>query len=202
MIRIIQYIFRVFYPSLTWRVNTNKKILYLTFDDGPIPEVTPWVLEQLNIYNATATFFCIGDNVKKYPDIYNNILTQGHKTGNHTFSHLNGWKVPEKTYLENVTIAKEYIDSDLFRPPYGKITRSLIQSLKKEFRIVMWDVLSYDFDRRYDGNDCFQKVVRLSISGSIIVFHDSLKAKDRLQIALPQVLKHFSKKGYSFKALT
>ena len=202
MIRIIQYIFRVFYPSLTWRVNTNKKILYLTFDDGPIPEVTPWVLEQLNIYNATATFFCIGDNVKKYPDIYNNIISQGHKTGNHTFSHLNGWKVPEKYYLENVTIAKEYIDSDLFRPPYGKITRSLISSLKKEFRIVMWDVLSYDFDRRYDGNDCFQKVVRLSISGSIIVFHDSLKAKDRLQIALPQVLKHFSEKGYSFKALT
>ena len=202
MIRIIQYIFRVFYPSLTWRVKTNKKILYLTFDDGPIPEVTPWVLEQLNIYNATATFFCIGDNVKKHPDIYNNIISQGHKTGNHTFSHLNGWKVPEKTYLENVTIAKEYIDSDLFRPPYGKITRSLISSLKKEFRIVMWDVLSYDFDRRYDGNDCFQKVVRLSISGSIIVFHDSLKAKDRLQIALPQVLKHFSEKGYSFKALT
>ena len=202
MSRIIHYLLQNLFPTLIWKVKTREKILYLTFDDGPIPEVTPWVLEQLNIYNATATFFCIGDNVKKYPDIYSSIISQGHKTGNHTFSHLNGWTIPEKSFLENVKLAKEYIDSDLFRPPYGKITRSLIRSLKKEFRIVMWDVLSYDFDSCYNGDQCYKNVLRHSKQGSIIVFHDSLKAKDRLEFALPQVLDHFSKKGYSFNALT
>ena len=148
MHRSIQSLLPLVLPSLTWHIKTKAKVLYLTFDDGPVPEVTPWVLEQLEKYNAKATFFCIGDNVCKHQDIYKTISANGHATGNHTFTHLNGWKYQRLKYVEDVARAKQVIDSDLFRPPYGKLTPALIKELKKDFKIIMWDVLSYDFDKR------------------------------------------------------
>lgn len=176
-------------------------MLYLTFDDGPVPEVTPWVLEQLDKYNAKATFFCIGDNVKKHGDLYQVLLEKGHAVGNHTFTHLNGWKTSNSNYLEDVNQAKQVIATNMFRPPYGKIRPSMIKTLRKEFQIIMWDVLSYDFDKRLDGKACFEKVIHYAHKGSIIVFHDSIKANDRLRIALPEVLRYYSDKGFTFEKL-
>ena len=196
-----QLLLQFLFPSLTWRIKTKAKVLYLTFDDGPIPEVTPWVLEQLENYNAKATFFCIGDNVKKHPAIYQSISLKGHAIGNHTFTHLNAWRTDNIQYLEDTRLARQVIDSRLFRPPYGKITPALIQSLKKEYKIIMWDVLSYDFDIRFNGKSCMEKVIRHARPGSIIVFHDSIKAVDRLKQALPDILKHYSAKGYTFEKL-
>lgn len=202
MLSSIQYLLHLIFPFITWRIKTKEKILYLSFDDGPIPEVTPWVLEELNKFHAKATFFCIGDNVIKHPDIYNFLIANGHSIGNHTFTHLNGWKTSNTKYLEDVNQAKQVIASNLFRPPYGKIKLSMIKPLRKEFKIVMWDVLSYDFDRSLDGKGCFENVRRNAREGSIIVFHDSLKANDRLRIALPEVLKYYTDKGFTFEKLS
>jgi peptidoglycan-N-acetylglucosamine deacetylase len=190
-----------FFPSLKWKMPVKEKIIYLTFDDGPVPEITPWVLDELKKYNASASFFCIGDNVMKHRHIYNRILEHGHATGNHTFHHLNAWKVDSSLYIKDVEKANEVIGSSFFRPPYGKITPSLIRKLKKSFTIVMWDVLSYDFDISRHGNQCADLVIKKAQPGSIIVFHDSLKAEDRLRIALPKVLQHFSSEGYRFHSL-
>lgn len=197
----LQYILRLLFPSLTWRISTNQKVLYLTFDDGPIPEVTPWVLEQLAQYNAKVTFFCIGDNVNKYPDIYKLIIENGHSTGNHTHTHLNAWKNSHKNFMDDVQKAEKLIDTKLFRPPYGKITSPLIKALKKKFSIIMWDVLSYDYDSSKNAEYCLNKVKTNSRPGSIIVFHDSLKAELRLRGALPKVLEHFSGLGFTFEAI-
>ncbi len=197
----LQYILRLLFPSLTWRISTNQKVLYLTFDDGPIPEVTPWVLEQLAQYNAKVTFFCIGDNVNKYPDIYKLIIENGHSTGNHTHTHLNAWKNSHENFMDDVQKAEKLIDTKLFRPPYGKITSPLIKALKKKFSIIMWDVLSYDYDSSKNAEYCLNKVKTNSRPGSIIVFHDSLKAELRLRGALPKVLEHFSGLGFTFEAI-
>jgi peptidoglycan-N-acetylglucosamine deacetylase len=191
----------LFFPSLKWKIPVKEKIIYLTFDDGPIPQVTPWVLEELKKYKATATFFCIGDNVTRYSGIYNSIIEQGHITGNHTQHHLNAWKVNSSIYIKDVESAAAVIRSDLFRPPYGKITPLLIRRLKNKYTIIMWDVLSYDFNTSWNGNQCAELVIKKAGPGSIVVFHDSLKAEARLRTALPLVLEHFSQEGYSFQSL-
>jgi peptidoglycan/xylan/chitin deacetylase (PgdA/CDA1 family) len=191
-------LYRLLYPSLTWRIQTEEKIIYLTFDDGPIPVVTEWVLETLSKFNAKATFFCIGDNIKKHPDIFEKLKQSGHTIGNHTMNHLNGWKTENKTYFDNVNECNRYITTRIFRPPYGRIKSKQIMELKKQFNIIMWDVLSKDYDTCLTGEQCFNRVRSQSRAGSIIVFHDSLKAESRLRYALPATLEYFSQRGFKF----
>lgn len=187
--------------NLVWSIKTTMKEVFLTFDDGPIPEVTPWVLETLKQYDAKATFFCVGDNVKKHPDIYRMIVDQGHKVGNHTMNHLNGWTNFNKTYFENIEKCNALIHSNLFRPPYGKIKPSQISHLKNDYRIIMWDVLTKDYDASVTGEYCFEKVKKNCKPGSIIVFHDSIKAEKRLRKALPKSLEYLKQEGYTFSSI-
>ena len=197
------------YSRLVWDIPvrekpTREKILYLTFDDGPHPEATPFVLDELKKAGAKATFFCIGKNVQAFPQIYKRILLEGHRVGNHTQNHLNGWKTPDKQYIENVREAALYIDSDLFRPPYGRISAfqsNLLRETPFQYTIIMWDVLSADFDRSLTAEKCTRHVIRHARPGSIVVFHDSEKAFDRLRTALPVVLKHFGDKGYRMEGI-
>ena len=206
----VPWLIKKLYPSLTWEKPTKEKILYLTFDDGPHPTATPFVLDQLAKYNARATFFCIGKNVVEQTALYKRILDEGHRTGNHTFNHLNGWKSSNQKYFQNIFEAAKYIDSDLFRPPYGRISKFQIKLLQEskennyhstEFKIIMWSVLSGDFDLNLSPEKCLQYVLLNAKPGSIIVFHDSTKAWDRMSFALPKVLEHFSKEGYKFHTL-
>jgi peptidoglycan/xylan/chitin deacetylase (PgdA/CDA1 family) len=193
------------YPGCVWRGDKERKIIHLTFDDGPHPEATPFVLELLSAFNAKATFFCIGKNVVQYPDIYRRLISEGHAIGNHTHDHLNGWKVTDQQYFENILLASKHIDSKLFRPPYGRISGFQVRHLKAEplrYKIIMWDVLSGDFDTTLSPGQCNFNVVRNARNGSIVVFHDSEKAFQRLKVALPGCLKFFSEKGYSFEKLT
>lgn len=192
---------KMFYPSLLWSMPAGNNRLYLTFDDGPHPEITPRVLKLLADYQAEATFFCVGENVVKYPEVYQMILNQGHLTGNHSFNHLNGWRTPLNDYYENVNLCRDVIDSTWFRPPYGRITPSQIQALKKEYTIVMWSVLSYDFDRETTADQCLDYVMNNADDGSIIVFHDSEKSEDKMFYALRRVLEHYTNLGYTFKSL-
>ena len=194
------------YDSYIWSISVKDKILYLTFDDGPHPEATPFVLKELKKYNVFATFFCIGKNVVAYPDIYDQIIREGHSIGNHTYNHLNGWKTNNDDYLNDIALASNEIDSYLFRPPYGRITSFQAKQLKtvmkgKEPKVIMWDVLSGDFDTSCSPQQCLTNVLFASVPGSIIVFHDSEKAFPRLEYALPRVLQYFSEKGYLFKPL-
>ena len=194
------------YDSYTWSISVKDKILYLTFDDGPHPEATPFVLKELKKYNVFATFFCIGKNVVAYPEIYKQIIQEGHSVGNHTYNHLNGWKTNNDDYLNDIALAANEINSYLFRPPYGRITSFQAKQLKtvmkgKEPKVIMWDVLSGDFDTSCSPQQCLANVLFASVPGSIIVFHDSEKAFSRLEYALPRVLQYFSKKGYLFKPL-
>lgn len=194
------------YDRYIWSIPGSEKILYLTFDDGPHPEATPFVLKELKKYNALATFFCIGKNVVQYPEIYDQIIQQGHSVGNHTYNHLNGWKTNNDDYLKDIALASNEIDSYLFRPPYGRITSFQAKNLKpvmkgKEPKVIMWDVLSGDFDTTCSPEQCLANVLFASVLGSIIVFHDSEKAFPRLKYALPRVLRYFSENGYSFKSL-
>lgn len=175
--------------------------LYLSFDDGPHPEITPFVLDTLKKYNAKATFFCIGKNVEKYPDVYRRILDDGHRVGNHTMSHMNSKKTEERIWLEDVKAASKWIDSDLFRPPYGRISRfqeKVLREAKPGYRTIMWTVLSGDFDQKLKAEECWQIVKRKSKAGSIIVFHDSDKAWQRLKDCLPKTLEHFANQGFIF----
>lgn len=192
------------YPNRIWRLSADAKAptIYLTFDDGPIPEVTPWVLDQLQKHQAKATFFCIGDNVRKHPEVFKRLQKEGHRVGNHTYNHLNGKNHDTTIYLENTLACQEYFESDLFRPPYGRLKKAQAQSLSRAgFKIVMWDVLSGDWDAKKSSVDCLKAIKRYSKPGSIIVFHDSQKAWPRLQSLLPQVLEYFSSKGYSFRSI-
>lgn len=194
------------YDSYIWSIPVNDKILYLTFDDGPHPEATPFVLKELKKHDALATFFCIGKNVVSYPGIYKQIINEGHSVGNHTFNHLNGWKTGNDDYLNDIALASHEIDSDLFRPPYGRITSFQAKNLKtvmngKEPKVIMWDVLSGDFDINCTPRECLANVLLASVSGSIIIFHDSEKAFPKLAYTLPRILNHFSEKGYLFKSL-
>ena len=189
------------FPSIKWRIPGSGKKVYLSFDDGPIPSVTPWVLDMLDKYEAKASFFCIGQNVLKHPEIYREIVSRGHQTGNHTHTHLNGWNVSNKNYFADIAECSKYVSSKLFRPPYGKIKPSQIRHLKKNYQILMWDVLSQDYDIKKTAEQCKETVIRESKSGSIIVFHDSIKAEPRLRGSLEAVLEHFKKEGFEFSRL-
>jgi peptidoglycan/xylan/chitin deacetylase (PgdA/CDA1 family) len=190
-----------FFPNFTWKIPTSEKVIYLTFDDGPIPEVTPWVVDQLEQYNAKATFFCVGDNVRKYPEIFSMLKDNGHTVGNHTFNHLNGWQTENVAYFHNVRHCARLVETDLFRPPYGKLTNKQVQFLQRHYRIVMWDVLSGDFDPKITRDQCLSNVKNHAEPGSVVVFHDNIKSFDKLEYVLPKVLAHFSEKGYQFEAL-
>jgi peptidoglycan/xylan/chitin deacetylase (PgdA/CDA1 family) len=196
---------RAFYPKCTWNIPAKDKVIYLSFDDGPHPNATSFVLSELKKYNAKATFFCIGNNVLKHPNVYESILQAGHRVGNHTYDHVNGWKTETNSYIENIKDAASLIDSNLFRPPYGRITKKQIRAIKLNSdlpqHIIMWDVLSGDFDLKIDGKICANNVIKNTVPGSIIVFHDSQKAWDRMSIALPIVLAHFSKLGFRFECI-
>ena len=195
--------------SLEWRIQTTKREIYLTFDDGPVPGPTEFVLNQLDKYKATATFFCVGENVEKHPELFKNVVDAGHDVGNHTFSHLKAWSTTQKAYLNNiqqchVALAAAYSDctKPLFRPPHGQLSPWLINKLKSSHRIIMWDLLSYDFDRGHNGDQSLQRLIRSIRAGSIVVFHDSYKAEEKLNFMLPKVLQYCGEAGYVFKKLS
>lgn len=219
-----------FYSVLTWNKSRSEKIVYLTFDDGPIPNVTEFVLNTLKTFNIKATFFCIGDNIIKHPELFERLKNEGHAIGNHTFNHLNGWKTDDETYLNNVLKCQELTQTLLFRPPFGRIKKSQVRSLKSEVRkfnsqptlsdfptsrlpdpqpathntqlnIIMWDVLSADFDTTLSPEKCYHNVIKNTENGSIIVFHDSLKAFDRLHYALPKAIEYLINEGFQFGKL-
>ena len=225
-----KFIQRLF-PKYLWKKASLQKEIYLTFDDGPTPEITQWTLDLLKQYKAKATFFCIGHNIEKHPEIFNSILKDNHTIGNHTFNHLKGWKTNNEAYIDNVIktenilkqaltnyhanfTTKEKLNSAFwnlefndwnlknFRPPFGKIKRRQAKTLlKKGYRIVMWSVISYDWNQKISPENCLKIVLKNTKSGSIVVFHDSIKASKNMQHTLPKVLEHFSQKGYVFKAL-
>ena len=199
--KLIQRLF----PKYIWNKASLDKTLYLTFDDGPTPEITQWTLDTLSKYNAKATFFCIGENVTKHPDIFKSVAQAGHTIGNHTFNHLKGWRTNTEQYVDNTLKAQQVIkpnSNGLFRPPFGKIKRSQAkQLLSKGYQIVMWSVLSYDWEVKVTQEQCLKNVIKHATSGSIVVFHDSVKASKNMQYTLPKVLDYFSKKGYTFKSL-
>jgi peptidoglycan/xylan/chitin deacetylase (PgdA/CDA1 family) len=185
-----------------WRPKpTPFPILYLTFDDGPIPEVTPWVLQTLEQFQAKATFFMIGDNIQKNPSVYDMVVRQGHSLGNHTFHHQKGKECTLKEYQQEIAQCNPYISTPFFRPPYGSLSREQYHWVAENTKLVLWDVMSYDFDVQKSGIDCGNKVISEAKSGDVIVFHDSIKAFPRLQVALPMILKHFSSLGYQFAVL-
>lgn len=217
-------------PNLVWQLPTKEKVIYLTFDDGPTPEITDWTLDTLNAYNAKATFFCIGDNIEKYPEIFNRINAEQHAIGNHTFNHLKGWKTKTKSYIENTLKAQEAIklntkisdskleenatldlpkhqkseikNQKLFRPPHGRIKPKQAKQLQElGYKIIMWNVLSKDWDKNISKEKCLENVIKNTTSGDIVVFHDSTKASRNMQYALPRVLEHFTKKGFEFKRI-
>lgn len=204
------FVVKKMFPDYVWEISTNQKELYLTFDDGPTPEITHWVLDCLKQYQAKATFFCIGENIKKHPELFQALLEHGHSIGNHTNNHIKGWKTKTKEYLENVQVAQETINNhllqssnnNLFRPPYGQI--SLKQGKKlmgNGYKVVMWDVLSFDWDKSVSNQECFNYVTSKSKNGSIIVFHDSVKASNNMKYTLPKVLEYYTEKGFAFKGI-
>ncbi len=195
------FLVKKLYYSLIWDLNDGSPSLYLTFDDGPTPEITPTVLDLLDQYQAKATFFCLGRNVERFPDIFREIQARGHATGNHTYSHLKGWRTLNPHYYEDIELAEKLIPSQLFRPPYGQIKRSQIKFLSQKFKIIMWDVMAWDFDQKRPKENCYSIVKNLTRNGSIIVLHDSVKASKNMLYVLPKVLEDFSKKAFSFKKI-
>jgi peptidoglycan/xylan/chitin deacetylase (PgdA/CDA1 family) len=195
------FFLKKYYSNFIWKIPTTEKIIYLTFDDGPTPEITEWTLTTLKKFNAKATFFCIGNNVAKHPIIFNKIMREGHAVGNHTHHHLNGWHTNNETYLSNIKKCEEVVKSKLFRPPYGRIKKSQYELLKNDYQVIMWDVLSGDFDPKTSPEKCLSNVINNATEGAIIVFHDSLKATENLKYTLPIVLSHFTEQGYRFEKL-
>ena len=190
-----------YYPSLIWDFTTAEKCVYLTFDDGPTKEYTLWILEELEKYNAKATFFCIGKNVERNSDEFESIVNKGHSVGNHTYNHINGCNNSLLSYLRDVRKCETIFKSTLFRPPHGRMSNKQSAALTKEYKVIMWDVLSGDFDTSLSGEECAEAVIDNTTNGSIIVFHDSIKAAGRLKIALPIVLGTLAVQGYTFKAI-
>jgi len=195
------FILRWLYPTLIWYGNRTEKRIFLTFDDGPIPDVTPFIINTLQRYNIKATFFCVGENIKKHPDLFNRLLENGHKVGNHTYNHLNGWKTPDDAYLQNIDRCQQLTVTHLFRPPYGRGKRSQYSKLRKNYDIVMWDVLSGDFDTTLPPEKCLANVLKHTQAGSIVVFHDNIKAIPRITYALPRAIEQWMAEGYEFGTL-
>jgi len=202
------------FPNLVWELPNKEKVIYLTFDDGPTPEITAWTLNTLKEYKAKATFFCIGENVESHPEIFSKIVSEGHAIGNHTYNHVKGWKTNTKNYIDNIKKAHSVFQTSLpegeksasynqlFRPPYGQIKPKQIKKLSNlDYKIIMWSVLSVDWDNSISKEKCVENVIKNTTSGSIVVFHDSIKASANMQYALPKVLDYFNKKGYSFEAI-
>lgn len=200
LIKTPQFLQNLF-PNLVWRMPTEEKVLFFTFDDGPIPEVTPWVLDILAEFDAKATFFCVGDNIHRYPEVFRKVLEAGHTVGNHTYNHLNGWRTELEDYLFNVARCANLMVTNLFRPPYGRLRPKQSAQLQHNYEIVMWDVLSGDFDNELDGEQCYQNIIQNARPGSIIVMHDSLKAEANLRYALPKALAYFKEIGYTFASV-
>lgn len=194
-------VIKTLFSDFIWSMPSEDNEVFLTFDDGPVPDVTPWVLDVLLDFDCRATFFCVGENIRKYPHIYERILKEGHTSGNHTFNHLNGWLTDTDTYLDNVALCDQYVASNLFRPPYGKIRPKQASQIKSQKDIIMWDVLSGDFDRNISPEQCLQNVIKNVETGSIIVFHDSKKAEEKLYYALPEFLKFISDRGFKASAV-
>jgi peptidoglycan/xylan/chitin deacetylase (PgdA/CDA1 family) len=195
------FLYRAFFPGAHWRFHPEEKVVYLTFDDGPIPEMTPWVLDVLDQYHIRATFFCVGDNVRKYPHIYREIMERGHLTGNHTFHHLQGLKVTTKTYLKDIQEAEERIESKLFRPPHGHLRLPQFFSLRKRYDVIMWDVVTRDYSCLMTPEQVLDNVKKYTRNGSVIVFHDSLKAEEKIKYALPKSIEWLLEQGYQFRLI-
>lgn len=193
--------FTALFKAAVWRFDESDPVVYLTFDDGPIPEVTPWVLDLLREEDIRATFFCVGENVMKYPEVYQQILDDGHSVGNHTFNHWQGLKKDDQAYFRNIEKAADYIHSDLFRPPHGWLKRSQYHYLKDHFRIVMWDLISCDYDARITPEKVLKNVTDFVRRGSVITFHDSIKAQHNLTASLPQAIRWMKEQGYRFNAI-
>lgn len=215
MFHRVPFFLPLLYPNLVWRMPTSENEVYLTFDDGPVPGPTDVVLEALDKYSIKATFFCIGDNVRKHPDVFNRVVTKDHQIGNHTFNHLKGWSTSVEEYVSNIKACETEIlnqhagrsdsqfsilNSKLFRPPYGRITRSQIKALP-EYKIIMWDVLSIDYNRNVSREACLKNSIAATRPGSVIVFHDSVKAERNMSYALPRYIEHLLGQGYTFKML-
>lgn len=200
--QIVSFFGKIFLPSnLNWNIKTTEKKLFISFDDGPIPEVTPKVLKILGKHNAKATFFCVGENVQKHPEVFKQIIAEGHNVGNHSYNHIKANKFTNEEYLANVAKADELIQSLLFRPPYGRITPSLAKKLGEKYSIYMWSVLTRDYEQNLSPEACLRIALKQSKKGSIIVFHDSLKASKNMLFALPRVLEYFGERGYSFEKI-
>lgn len=195
--RFVQSLF----PNFVWRIPTEEKTVHLTFDDGPIPEVTPWVLDQLDAFNAKATFFCVGENVTKNPEVFEEIQRRGHLVGNHTYNHLSGWTTENIPYFHNIRRCARLVHSDLFRPPYGRLKPRQVQFLQRHYRIIMWDVLSGDFDPAISIEQCIDNVTTNTKPGSIVVFHDSLKSEEKLRAVLPRYLAWLRHEGYEMSSI-
>ena len=196
---------RKLYPQLTWSKRTAQTI-YLTFDDGPIPVITPFIQQTLSKFDVQATFFCVGENIKKYNDVAQASIEAGHKIANHTFNHLNGWQANKNLYSHNIELCESLInklgvDNGLFRPPYGRITRKQIKIIKTSYEIVMWDVLTGDFSNNVSPEDCLQHSINATRDGSIVLFHDNIKAENNLRYALPRYIEHFLEMGFRFSLL-
>ena len=194
--------FRLLSTHTVWRIPTTDKVLFLTFDDGPVPDNTEWILSELKNQQAHATFFCVGENVKAYPQLYRKILDEGHAVGNHTFSHLNGFQTPTRRYVRDVSQAARLIGSKLFRPPYGRIKPIATRVLSARYYVVLWDVLSMDYDAGLTPGEVMDNVMSSARPGSIIVFHDSIKARRNLEEVLPRVLETYTRQGFKFVPLS
>lgn len=196
------FILNYIYPKAIWRKEKEKNNIYLTFDDGPIPEITPWILDCLKEYQVKATFFCVGENIKKHPEIFNRILAEGHAVGNHTYNHLRGWDSEDQIYFQNIEKCEKLTNSRLFRPPYGRAKKSQMKVLAQDYKIIMWDVLTGDYDPKISPEQCYKNCVNYTRKGSIIVFHDNIKAINNVKYALPKSIEQLLRKGYRFKTLS
>lgn len=195
--KLIQYLLYYF----EFKIKGENKILYLTFDDGPIPEVTPEVLDILDKYNAKATFFCVADNIKKHPEVFQSIIDRGHRLGNHTYHHIKGWETPNNEYFEDIERANQLVNSNLFRPPYGRIGFFQARELRKKYRLILWSVLSYDYSGKLSKEKVWDNIRKSVTDNDIILFHDNIKARDNMIYSLSNTLFFYSKRGFQFKSI-